>query len=286
MRLASFLVVATLATSATFAAADAPKGGTVVAEALFREGRRLMKEGKFADACPKLEESQRIDPKLGTLLNLAACHAAIGRTATAWAEYNEAASQATHAGRAEYVEIARKQIAELGAGSLGSALPVDPGKHAIVAKAPGHKTWSQEVDVAKGPSTATVSIPQLEVEAVVEPKPIVADRPLRREEPPQPSYALTWTLGAVTVVSAGVGTYFGLRAVSKNSQAEEKCPGGLCRDDGLDLDHQARTSATISTIAFGVTVAAAVGTIWSYASTKSSVSVGVAPGGLALTGVF
>lgn len=288
--------------------AEAPKSGSVVAEALFREGKRLMNEGKFAAACPKLEESQRIDPKLGVLLNLAACHAAEGKTATAWAEYNEAASQAARAGRAEYLDVAKQQIAELepklarlviksaastsglvvtldgtvlGAGSLGSALPVDPGAHTVIAKAPGKTDWSKTIEISQGPSTQTVTVPALEEPVVAAPA------PTKEVERPSRITPLVVTFGALTVVSAGVGTYFGLRASKKNSDAEAACPGGLCRGDGLDLDRDARTSATISTIAFSVSLAAAIGTVWSYVASKNTeVQVGVAPTGLTLRGVF
>src|SRR5262245_40239679 len=44
------------------------------AEAAFDKGRALLQQGRVAEACLELEESQRLDPGLGTQLNLADCY--------------------------------------------------------------------------------------------------------------------------------------------------------------------------------------------------------------------
>ena len=37
------------------------------AEALFDEGRKLKADGKFSEACPKFEESQKMAPAMGRI---------------------------------------------------------------------------------------------------------------------------------------------------------------------------------------------------------------------------
>jgi hypothetical protein len=149
-----------------------PAGG----EWLFREGRTLMKKGDFLSACPKLEESLRLDPAVGTLMNLAECEERIGRTASAWQRWGAAADQLpardrrreTALGRARTLEksLARLTI-KLGAAappsarvlrdgvllgdpSLGVPLPVDPGIHWVVVTAPGREGREVQVRLEVG----------------------------------------------------------------------------------------------------------------------------------------
>src|SRR3954452_7512760 len=64
------------------------------AEALFRQGRQLLSDGKTVAACEKFAASQHMNSSSGTLLNLADCHAREGKTASAWAEFLTAARMA------------------------------------------------------------------------------------------------------------------------------------------------------------------------------------------------
>lgn len=310
---------------------DAP-----VAEALFRDGRALMEAGRFAEACPKLAESQRVDPRIGTLLNLAACHELQGRTATAWAEYTEARSQAARAGRADRESFAREHAQALepklsrvvvkadrpvdglqvdidgealGAGALGTALPVDPGHHVMRATAPGHTEWSGSFDAAPGPATQTVRIPALASTApattatAAPPQPLLAppeaqptpvgpvdavgaEAQPRRSHTPTP---LFWGLAAAAVVGAGVGSTFGIMALHANSQANDACKNNDCTtSDGRQADSNARTDAAVSTVAFAVGLAAAAGAalVVAIGHDEASPRVAITPGGVVLGGAW
>ncbi len=150
-----------------------------------------MDAGKFAEACPKLEESQRLDPGTGTLLNLGRCFKESGKPASAWVIFNQAVASARAENRADRVALAQSEIkkleetmprlsvvvppeadvpgltitlddATISQASRGVASPVDPGEHRISAAAPGRKTWTNSVAVRPGAQTHTVVIPVLE----------------------------------------------------------------------------------------------------------------------------
>ena len=186
----------------------------VSAEVLFDEGRRLMSDGKAADACPKFAESQRLDPSPGTLLNLASCYEKTGRPATAWATYREGASSAAATGRQDLVATAQRHADALfptlprvtvtvatpsdgmaialdgvaiGHAEWGVAVPVDPGEHSIDAVAPHAKTWSKALTIANDAATTTVAVPSLEAapSSAAPPPPPVAAAPAPAVAPPR-----------------------------------------------------------------------------------------------------
>lgn len=99
---------------------DGAEGGADESPAarLFEEGRTLMVDGHFALACPKLEESQRLEPRLGTRLNIAFCHERLGKLASAWKGFREAATQARREG-----DTSREQFAVERAKALAPRVP-------------------------------------------------------------------------------------------------------------------------------------------------------------------
>lgn len=254
------------------------------AEALFRQGRELLAEGKVAEACLKFAESQRQDPSPGTLLNLAACHQKQGRTASAWAEFLAAKRSAQTVGRSDLADEAQKQadaIAPqrsfltisvkkqvpglrltrngegLDAGSYGAKLPSDPGRYTVVASAPGRKTFSAEVSVEGGGDDKELEVPELEL------APATANgaepEPTTKSTPPARRSKLPYIVGGVGLGVTTVGLVFGGLAASRYSKAKQACPTfNHCGSDALDDRSTAGTFANVANVGVGVGLAGVV----------------------------
>jgi hypothetical protein len=188
------------------------------AEALFREGRTLIAKHDYAAACPKLEESFRLDPAPGTQFNLARCYELAGRFASAWRAYTDVAETMRTQGQQAREQVARVRIAEvqsrlsyvivrfgadwsepaqhsagvildgaqLVAAQLGAQIPVDVGEHAIAVTAEGKRPWKTRVKVEAEVETLAVEVPQLEDEAPAQAPEPPAPPPVEGTTPPAP----------------------------------------------------------------------------------------------------
>jgi len=119
-------------------------------------------------------------------------------------------------------------------------LPVDAGKHQLTIRAPNYESWHAEVTVG-GPSvTESISVPLLQS------KPLAA--PTTAFQSPQATPVLTtvdseqsqervtnrnvrataYVIGGVGLAAVAVGSYFGVRAVKQNNDANAICPAKQC----------------------------------------------------------
>ena len=277
-RAIALVVASSFFFAATSAVAQSkPEAGSdnrALAETLFFTARGLMEAGRFAEACVKLAESYRLDPGAGTLLNLAVCHEKEGKTASAWGEFLQARNDAKRMGRADREQLASEHIAalepelpklaievpasvrvpgltitrngvKLEQAAWATELPVDPGKVEIVASAPGYKPRTKTVQIERK-GHLSVSIDALE------------------EEPIPEAPVEYWTgkrktglvLVSTGIAAIGVGTYFGLSALSLKSKSDDQCPvfdgERRCTSAGSDNMAKAKTSAWVSDVAIGV----------------------------------
>jgi hypothetical protein len=221
-----------LAATSISPVASGQVGDEAAARSLFDEGRKLLRAGDYAEACPKLEAAAQLHVSGGILLNLADCHEKVGRTASAWTEFGDAAAAAARINRKDQVAEARRRQAalepkltrltvrvvhqqtglvvkrdgvELAEAAWGSAIPVDPGTHAIQAEAPGRESWTTSVTVPTPGQTISVDVTELAETPATPTPPITqgegAERSNSRskvdaERPPSKrrSHVLDWTL--------------------------------------------------------------------------------------------
>src|SRR4030095_12249844 len=107
------LLMLALVLSARVVRADEPADQGALARELFYQGRELLQAKDYERACAKFAESQRLDPGGGTLLNLALCHELTGKTASAWAEFDQALRMARADQRPDREEFAQTHMSAL-----------------------------------------------------------------------------------------------------------------------------------------------------------------------------
>src|SRR5215475_12694681 len=83
-----------LGTAGTGRAEPSEAEKRAAAQALFEAARKLTAQDKFAEACPKLLESYKLDPAIGTKFYLADCYEHVGKLARAWTYYLEVVEEA------------------------------------------------------------------------------------------------------------------------------------------------------------------------------------------------
>ena len=283
------LLVGTAGTALAQSAADKAN-----AEQLFNEARQLMDQDRHAEACPKFEASNKLDPAVGTLLNLATCYEAVGKLASAWGIFREAEDRAKKEGQQKRVDYARGQAtaleprlprliikapdeddvpglvvkrdgSEVARVQFGSKIFVDPGPVTVTASAPGHLDFRKQVTAVES-EEVVVQVPVLDKAppgaTPVTPGPV--DGPVDGGGSGGSSRRLYGLIaGGTGVALLGISGGVGLSAKSKWDKAfdDNLCDGdqNICSPEGQALTDSARSRANIATglAIAGIAVAAA-----------------------------
>ena len=256
------------------------------ADTLFKQGKKLMGEKKFSEACEAFEKSQSLDPGIGTQLNIAKCYEEWGKLSRALKAYRAAQKMATeaHDSRADKIEglvtEIEAQVPHLTiklpenaktdgitidgepAGDLSEPLALDPGPHTITYPTADGKTKTKTVVEERGAtSDLTLDVPT--TTTVVDVKPPPPPPPPPPASDPGHGYKLAaYAVGGAGVVAIGVSSYLAISARSQYNDALKTHCGGMtngCDATGLKDTHDARHQANIATIVFSVGLAAAGG---------------------------
>jgi hypothetical protein len=295
-----------------------PPAQTDVAQALFDEARALFEAGNLTAACPKFAKSYELEPDTGALLASASCHRELLQLATAWREFEASRARARgerNAERERYAANALRELAPLlstvhvevppavaaipglelrvdGAalpwGVWNTVVPLDGGRHVLVASAPEREGWRSEFELEPQSDSARVVVPMLKepppvtvanaVPSITTSAPSVLPPPADQPESPRWG-SLEWA-GVATasagVLGLGIGGYFFASALDKSGEASDATAQG--------------NRATLFGVAGGVLVAAG-GTLFligrsrtaDASSPQMALSLGVpSPGGWAV----
>lgn len=233
----------------------AARADDAAAKALFDQGKALFNEGRYGEACAKLEGSFKLAALSSTRGLLGACYEKVGRLASAWAAYRDSAAIADRQGNAERATASREKAAELEPklarltidasavrtvpgmkvtvddteqppAALGAELPIDEGPHVITATAEDYKPWKATIEIQDGERKRIVVEPLLPdpTRRLLIEQRLADDRRVAHRRK-QIAYGLLGT-GAVGI---GVSVTLGLLSRSQWHRAQD----AGCNDDGI-----------------------------------------------------
>ena len=260
----------------------------VAAEALFREGKELLKQGKLTEACAKFDASDRLEPSVGTELNAADCHEKNNKLATAWAGFLKAAGTASKVGNEKARETEARRRAALLEPKLSyltisvpeasrvngvtfkmngapvdsalwnAAVPVDAGDYEITGEAQGYESWSAKLTITVSEKKSVVVPPFKESTKVETPE--TKPEPLEKEQVPveephkSSSKVVPIVLGVGAVALLGGGLTFELLGRSQYSDAKAEMMDQARRDSlqsSANTKHQIAQGLAIGGVAVG-----------------------------------
>ena len=289
-----------LVLASSVALAQSPSAGE-----LFKQGRALIKQNKFAEACEKFQKSQELDPQLGTLFNIAQCEEKIGKLASALAAYREVVAKDSNAQRralaAEYQSKLEPRVAKIvvqiakppaslvvtldtptGGKPIDPNVPteVDMGDYSVIARADGYRELSTKITVSKEGETTTVPLAL----ALVHGAEPVTTQPAQPQPPPHETdtphaHSSRATYGKIGVVVGGAavagGVVLGVLANGAWSDAKAVCGGTTCPtqmqvDQANQHVNDARSYGNLSTafVIGGLVVAGTGLALWLTAPTN------------------
>lgn len=291
-----------------------PSAARAEPERLFQEAARRMNAGDYARACPLLEQSQKLEPASGTLLNLGDCYEHLERMPLAYRAFAEARELSISTSRLDRAEVAAARMKrlmplvhfiqvlpptrqpeglsvtldneELPASRWSTPLPVEPGVHIIRVSAPG--LLAHRGEIAEGPlgTLTTYQIPEL-----ARPVPVRASETSGPKLDGQQIAAIS--AGSLGVAGLVVGTVFGLRSIAKHQQSEDYCgTGPLCQDErGVTRMEEARRAGNVSTAGFivggvGLGAAAVLWFVRPFGDPEQRVALEIGPSSLRVRGRF
>ncbi len=261
---------------------------------LFNAGMALRQKGDKAGALAKFKAAYALWPSPSTGVELGRTHMMLGELIEARERFLETAkfpeksseSSATKTAREDATKLAEELAPkipsivfalgpapagatvhvsldgrELPAETLTSPRKVNPGTHAIVARATGTSEVKITVEVKEGETREVpIKFGAPAASDTPAPAPSASPGPAAPSGPPAdtgsvapaPSYTLVWVGFGIAAVGVVAGATTGLMASSKASTLSEGCTDGRCPPELHGTVDSYQTLGTISTISFVV----------------------------------
>lgn len=292
MRAMSKAIAITLVLLSTRPAGAQSPSEIAVAKSIFDEGERLLKSGKVEEACERFNASVAVLPVVAALLRLGDCSEHLGRTATAWGAFSQAASLARTQALVDHEREAirradalapklvrlvvtvppdaairglevRRDGALVAPALYGIEVAIDPGPHDLEASAPGRTTWTSHLEFTADAQTHQVTIPVLTLAAPASGPGVLGDGPIDRMSDAGVATSrgrgqrrLALITGGVSLVAFGVGATYGLKARSSWRAVTSACRDldshYECDAAGRQASADAHSAARISDVMFAV----------------------------------
>jgi hypothetical protein len=248
------------------------------AQVLFEAGRRAAAEGDYATACKKFEESNRMEPAVGTLLNLGNCEEQQGRWATSWLRYTEALTKLpaddkryvfakSKADELEpkiprlVIELAEdapsdtsvSRNGELVKQAYGTPLRVDPGKYTIRVEAKGYAPATYDVVLFEGDEERLTVSPGAAVQTRT---PSSGGFAPSQQPKSNTRKTLGYAFGGGGIAVGLAGVTFGALAFTKYLTVKENCDkdAQVWRCRNVTGDDAIRSGQTYEMVAYGLGV--------------------------------
>lgn len=268
------------------------------ADALFKKGKQLLAEKRYAAACEAFEESDKLDPGIGAKLNVAKCFEEWGKLTKALVWYKQAEEAAIKQKDEREAKI-KELIAALdtdiprltirvppkanlkGAGVRLNGTPVekfdepillDPGPHEVQYIV-NNETRKKTIQLERGGER------ELTLELTLIPEAIDDKKQQEKKPPPPPPSPgrtrriIGISMAGAGVVGLGVASYLTLDARGTYKDALDAHCGGMangCNDEGLRITKDARSQANTATIITLASVAVAAGGVVLYLTAPKS----------------
>ncbi|HMI84145.1 MAG TPA: hypothetical protein VK550_08615 [Polyangiaceae bacterium] len=305
------VAIAILLSRGRLARCEEPSSG---AEQMFQRGRAALADEDYEGARSYFEQSFKIDPALGTLLNLAVCEEKVGKLRAALTHLQEAINKAEPEDRRRSLIAQRLVRLEarvprltirpsrpldpgvilsldakpLDPADIGTTLRIDPGTHVLDCAGPHGERCTIVFTVQEGQDS--VQVPTLSVPATPQPAPgplaplfAAAPPPITKGAPGAEQRSLAYAAGGFGLASIAVGLIAGVSVLHQKELVAVHCDERGCDEEGVAAAQKGKTFAIVSTMATGIGVVvmgASVYVLLSAPSSKDSAT------GLSLAGSF